>query len=155
VTKSISSHHFPPSTLHLPSQHRQLRCPGQRDYFDHGTYYPWETNKELYRLWYDRSRCNSRENANSPWLDTKPSFSRVKRQARGEIFNDENENPFLSPIAREDIQDPDSMEIDELSKPITSKSTPAKHGPAGGRIPLSPSKFRTRNGRRWNSICLS
>jgi hypothetical protein len=39
------------------------------------------------------------------------------------------------------------MDIDELSEPISSRSTPAKHGSAGGRIPLSPSKFKTRNSK--------
>ncbi|KAE9381386.1 cell division control protein Cdc6 [Stipitochalara longipes BDJ] len=78
-------------------------------------------------------------------IDSKPNLSRVKRQARAEIFNDENENPFVSRIVQDDKQDGDSMDIDEPSKAINSRSVPAKHGPAAGRIPLSPSKFKTRN----------
>ncbi|KAH8814310.1 P-loop containing nucleoside triphosphate hydrolase protein [Hyaloscypha sp. PMI_1271] len=37
------------------------------------------------------------------------------------------------------------MEIDEPSEVVNLGSAPAKHGPAGGRVPLSPSKFKTRN----------
>lgn len=86
--------------------------------------------------------------ANSSRPDSKPAFSRVKRQARAEIFNDENENPFLSRSAREETQDGDPMDIDELSEPIISRSTPAKHGRVGSRVPLSPSKFKTHHSRQ-------
>jgi hypothetical protein len=34
------------------------------------------------------------------------------------------------------------MDLDELSQAILTRSTPAKHGVAGERIPLSPSKTK-------------
>ncbi|PMD24792.1 cell division control protein Cdc6 [Hyaloscypha hepaticicola] len=77
-------------------------------------------------------------------FDSKPNLSRVKRQARAEIFNDENENPFLSRNVHDDKQDGDSMDIDEPDA-IISKSAPAKHGRAGGRVSLSPTKSKTLN----------
>ena len=75
-------------------------------------------------------------------------LSRVKRQARGETFNDENENPFITQISRDGEQDDDSMDLDELSQAIPTRSTPAKHGVARETIPLSPSKTK----RQFNTI---
>ena len=68
------------------------------------------------------------------------AFSRVKRPARGEIFNDENENPFVVHITGDEVQYGGSVDVDEVSE---ARSTPAKHGLAGKRIALSPSKIRT------------
>jgi cell division control protein 6 len=76
---------------------------------------------------------------------SKPPLSRVKRQAREEILNDENANPFLTPSTRDGPPDGDSMDIDELSGEFPMKSTPVKHGNVGKRIPLSPSKVRNAN----------
>ena len=66
-----------------------------------------------------------------------PTVSRVKRRARGEIFNDENENPFITQISGDENQDGDSMDLDELSEAV-----PSKHGIAEKRILLSPSKAK-------------
>ncbi|KAN0122586.1 cell division control protein Cdc6 [Hyaloscypha variabilis] len=78
-------------------------------------------------------------------FDSRPNLLRVKRQARAETVNDENENPFVTRIVQDDKQDGDSMDIDEPPRSINSRSIPTKHGLAGGRIPLSPSKLKTRN----------
>ncbi|KAH8815032.1 P-loop containing nucleoside triphosphate hydrolase protein [Xylogone sp. PMI_703] len=58
----------------------------------------------------------------------------VKRQARQELFNDENECPFLS------TKSPVHIEIDELSEHLSITSTPSKRGRNSRRQPLSPSK---------------
>lgn len=80
---------------------------------------------------------------------SEPPLTRVKRQAREEIFNDENENSFITQWSRDGAQDGDSMDLDELSEAI-----PTKHGVAGKIIPLSPSKVKHRintNGRYCNA----
>jgi cell division control protein 6 len=68
------------------------------------------------------------------------AFSRVKRLARGEIFNDENENPSIVQITGDEVQCGVSMDVDEVPE---GRSRPAKHGHAGKLIALSPSKIRT------------
>ncbi|PMD52104.1 cell division control protein Cdc6 [Hyaloscypha bicolor E] len=78
-------------------------------------------------------------------FDSKPNFSRVKRPARAEIFNDENSNPFVSRAVHDSKQDDNLMDIDEPSEGVNLRSAPAKHGPAGARVPISPSKFKARN----------
>ena len=60
---------------------------------------------------------------------------RVKICQQNDIFNDENENPFVTKITQNATQDGEPMEIDE--------STPAKHGAAGRRIALSDSKSKS------------
>jgi len=52
----------------------------------------------------------------------------AKRQARTEIFTDENENPFISRSSRNGSQDADSMDMDEVISTRSTRSTPAKHG---------------------------
>jgi hypothetical protein len=82
---------------------------------------------------------------NNPSL---PASKRVKRQARGDIFNDEQENPLITQ-SRDAAQDGDSMDLDELCAAV-----PAKHGIAGTRIPLSPSKIKhhfTPNSKYFNA----
>jgi cell division control protein 6 len=79
--------------------------------------------------------------SNSLLPASKLSLSRKKRQARPEIFNDENENPFIVQSARDDAQDGDSMDLDELSEPVYS---PVKHGVSRTRTPLSPSKAKAQ-----------
>ncbi|QSZ30107.1 hypothetical protein DSL72_004627 [Monilinia vaccinii-corymbosi] len=70
--------------------------------------------------------------------DFKVPSTRARFQARAEIYNDENENPFLTRRRRHvvDDSDADSMEIDELSEPVPIKSPPSKHGLAGRKIAL-------------------
>ncbi|TVY78193.1 Cell division control protein [Lachnellula suecica] len=68
----------------------------------------------------------------------------AKRQVRAEIFNDENENPFIAHPARDDAQDGDSMDLDDLSESVFTKSSPIKHGIAGKRTTLSPSKAKAQ-----------
>ncbi|CZS91270.1 related to cell division control protein CDC18+ [Rhynchosporium agropyri] len=51
---------------------------------------------------------------------------RVKPSHQREIYNDENENPFVTKITPNKTRDAEPMEVDE--------STPAKHGAAGRRI---------------------
>ncbi|KAG0651004.1 Cell division control 18 [Hyphodiscus hymeniophilus] len=75
--------------------------------------------------------------ANPSRLASEPPLPRVKRQARGEIINDENENPFITQSSRDGAEDGDSMEYDELSEAI-----PNKHGVNGKTISLSPSKIK-------------
>jgi len=70
-------------------------------------------------------------------------LSRVKRQAREEIFTDENENPFLAHHASDEGQDSDSMQIDDSFAASSITSTPTKHGVAGRRIEHSPLRKRT------------
>jgi cell division control protein 6 len=79
----------------------------------------------------------------------------AKRQARVEIFNDENENPFIVRPARDDAQDGDSMDLDELPESNFTKSSPVKHGK---RAVLSPSKakaqFNIAKSNDGQSACL-
>ncbi|KAM3066853.1 AAA ATPase [Clarireedia jacksonii] len=66
--------------------------------------------------------------------------TRAKRQTRTtEIFNDENDNPFITRHRRSesDESDVDSMDVDELAKPILAQSSPSKHGAVGRRIAWS------------------
>ncbi|RQM06975.1 hypothetical protein DH86_00000116, partial [Scytalidium sp. 3C] len=62
------------------------------------------------------------------------ALPRVKRQARGEIFNDENEDPFLT------VKSQVRCEIEELSEQLPVVSTPSKRNRGSRRQPLSPSK---------------
>ncbi|RFU36096.1 hypothetical protein B7463_g236, partial [Scytalidium lignicola] len=66
--------------------------------------------------------------------DLKQALPRVKRQARDEIFNDENENPFIT--SKSHVH----SEIDELSEGLSITSTPSKRCRTIRRQPLSPSK---------------
>ncbi|KAJ8070182.1 hypothetical protein OCU04_000573 [Sclerotinia nivalis] len=70
--------------------------------------------------------------------DFKVRSTRAKRQTGTEIYNDENESPFITRKRRDEVDDSDadSMEIDELSEHIPVKSSPSKHGLAGRRIAL-------------------
>lgn len=63
----------------------------------------------------------------------KGHLPRAKRQARADIFNDENESPFYSKVSSASDQDGDRMQLDPLSD-----LTPKKHGLAGKKI-TSPS----------------
>lgn len=58
-----------------------------------------------------------------------------KRQARAEIFNDENENPFVSNGVRNGSEDGESMDLDTKPSTIFTKSKP-KHSPDVKRIAL-------------------
>ncbi|PQE12729.1 hypothetical protein CJF30_00002630 [Rutstroemia sp. NJR-2017a BBW] len=72
--------------------------------------------------------------------ELKTYSTRTKRQTKTtEIFNDENENPFITRHRRSesDESDADSMDVDELAKPILVKSSPPKHGVVGRRIAWS------------------
>ncbi|KAF7949796.1 uncharacterized protein EAE97_003305 [Botrytis byssoidea] len=64
--------------------------------------------------------------------------TRAKRQAKTEIYNDENENPFITRKRRDEVDDfdDDCMEIDELSESMPVKSSPSKHGLASRKIAL-------------------
>ncbi|KAF7938034.1 hypothetical protein BELL_0011g00180 [Botrytis elliptica] len=64
--------------------------------------------------------------------------TRAKRQAKTEIYNDENENPFITRKRRDEVDDSDDdcMDIDELSESIPVKSSPSKHGLASRKIAL-------------------
>ncbi|TVY94555.1 Cell division control protein [Lachnellula willkommii] len=53
--------------------------------------------------------------------------SPVKRP-RVEIFNDENENPFIVQSARHNTQDGESMDLDDLQTSIFTNSSPIKNG---------------------------
>ena len=74
--------------------------------------------------------------------------TRSKRKTDFVIAADEDENPFQSRKSRKLAHDGDDMEVDELSLENTPSSkkvdsvrtTPAKHGAVGRRIPLSPKK---------------
>ena len=147
--KTQSPSRPPPAHFHLPSQpHNLTTSQTQSLGQQYSTMAPSVLGKRT------RSGVNFTGNShplqlcchtNSCQPDSKPS--RVKRQAREEIFNDENESPFLSRSARGKTQDGDSMDIDELSEPIF-RTTPAKHGPIGGQIALSPTKIQTRNSKQ-------
>ncbi|TVY47270.1 Cell division control protein [Lachnellula occidentalis] len=65
----------------------------------------------------------------------------AKRQARVEIFNDENQNPFIVQSARHNFQDGESMDLDELPASIFTKSSPIKNGK---RAILSFSEAKTQ-----------
>ncbi|TAQ84841.1 hypothetical protein B7494_g6834 [Chlorociboria aeruginascens] len=58
----------------------------------------------------------------------------TRSRTRADIFNDENENPFISPCSRDETEDGESMDVDEVSE----RSTPAKHGRAGGQTVPAP-----------------
>lgn len=77
-------------------------------------------------------------------IATEESPSR-KRQARVEIpiLNDENENPFITRKRRNGSQDGDSMDVDAKPEVVIRRTTPAKHGVAEERIPLSPAKSKS------------
>ena len=66
----------------------------------------------------------------------KAPLPRAKRQARADIFNDENENPFYRKAASEDTEDGELMDLDPLSD-----LTPIKHGHSGKRFISSPVKL--------------
>jgi cell division control protein 6 len=75
--------------------------------------------------------------ANSSCPAPKSPLPRAKRQARADIFNDENENPFYRKASPSAAQDGDLVELGALSE-----STPIKHGHAGKRFISSPVKLR-------------
>ncbi|KAJ5032796.1 uncharacterized protein L3040_009388 [Drepanopeziza brunnea f. sp. 'multigermtubi'] len=79
-------------------------------------------------------RTRSSTSIPSPALKISVS-KRVKTNQQSKIFNDENENPFVSKPTRTQSQDGEPVDIDE--------STPAKHGAAARRILSSPSKVKT------------
>ncbi|KAL3423847.1 cell division control protein 6 [Phlyctema vagabunda] len=85
-----------------------------------------------------------KRNRNSTDTDTKRSSPRVKRQLLNEYFTDENQIPFDEDVATIEAQDEDSMDIDELSELRPIRSTLAKHGLAGRRVPLSLSKLKAQ-----------
>ncbi|CZR50680.1 related to cell division control protein CDC18+ [Phialocephala subalpina] len=74
-----------------------------------------------------------------------PITKRVKRQSRTEIFNDENDNPFVGDFSRNTIQNGEPMDIDENSKSFSTKSVPAKHGVAGKCILQNPTPQTPRH----------
>src|ERR1700709_1585638 len=74
--------------------------------------------------------------ANSSCPAPKSPLPRAKRQARADIFNDENENPFYRKASPSPAQDGDLMELGALSE-----LTPIKHGHAGKRFISSPVKL--------------
>jgi hypothetical protein len=57
----------------------------------------------------------------------------AKRQAREEIYNDENANPFISAA-----RNGDSMELDELSSTVSTRSRANEFKIKGKRVSLSP-----------------
>ncbi|TVY30443.1 Cell division control protein [Lachnellula hyalina] len=66
----------------------------------------------------------------------------AKRQARVEIFNDENENPFIVQSARHNTQDGESMGLDERPASIFTNSLPTKNGkPAISSISKTKTQF--------------
>ncbi|KAH8648957.1 P-loop containing nucleoside triphosphate hydrolase protein [Tricladium varicosporioides] len=64
-----------------------------------------------------------------------PRSTRSKRQARAEIFNDENENPFISNGARSRSEDGEPMDLDAKPNTIFTNSK-SKHSPDVKRIAL-------------------
>ena len=67
----------------------------------------------------------------------------AKRQAREEIYNDENANPFITRPTRDGSRIGASFAVVIESKSPIVPSAPAKHGLAEKRLPLSPSKLHT------------
>lgn len=74
-----------------------------------------------------------------------PISKRVKSQGRTEIFNDENENPFVGDFSRNITQHGEPMEIDESSESFSTKSILAKHGIAGKRTVQNPTPQTPRH----------
>ncbi|KAF4634163.1 hypothetical protein G7Y89_g3947 [Cudoniella acicularis] len=104
-----------------PSQHAQ--CKRTRSSTDSGTPSPEFSIPSTY-----------------PRAVSNPPSTRVKRQARAEIFNDENENPFIV----NQVRDGDSMDLDESCKPLT-RSKPNKPSSVIKRIALFPQNDENAN----------
>jgi hypothetical protein len=81
--------------------------------------------------------------ANASFPASKAPLPRTKRQARADIFIDENENPFCSKVSSEDDQDGYPMQVDSLSD-----LTPIEQGRSGKRFVSSPVKL----GRHFHII---
>jgi hypothetical protein len=80
--------------------------------------------------------------ANPSSSASKVSLSRPKRQARADIPDGENNNPFYikrSCYKIEDDED-DPEGVDPLSDFLSAKSTPVKHGLVDRRVASSPLK---------------
>lgn len=80
----------------------------------------------------------TRSSTASSIVDSLPrKFPRVEIEVLHD--NTENENPFARKKTKTD-QDGDLMDIDVPTSPITTRTTPARHGASGGRVALSTSK---------------
>lgn len=73
-----------------------------------------------------------------------PVSKRVKRQDQTEIFNDENENPFVGDFSHDTKDNGESMDIDESPESIF-KSVPAKHGAVSKRVVQNPTPQTPRH----------
>ncbi|KUJ22363.1 cell division control protein Cdc6 [Mollisia scopiformis] len=76
---------------------------------------------------------------------SKPIAKRVKRQGRPEIFNDENENPFVGNFSRDTDHDGEPMHLDEGSESIFTIVVPVKHGVAEKHIVQNPTPQTPRH----------
>ena len=77
------------------------------------------------------------EVANPSCPATKSNLPRAKRQAREDIFNDEDDNPFCRKVSSKDIHDGEPMHLDSISY-----STPTKRGLSGKKVKSSSVKLR-------------